>query len=43
MFVKWQAEARYFNDVQFYHKIGSLTKSRTKEDLFKYGDFLLNK
>lgn len=34
-------EARYFNDVQFYHKIGSLTKSRTKEDLFKYGDFFV--
>ena len=34
-------EARYFNDVQFYHKIGSLTKSRTKEELFKHGDFFV--
>ena len=34
-------EARYINDVEFYHKIGSLTKSRTNEERFKYNDFFV--
>ncbi len=32
---------RYFHDIEFYHKIGSLTKSRLEDRPVKYGDFFL--
>ncbi len=32
---------RYFHDVEFYHKIGSLTKSRIESGSIKYGNFFL--
>ncbi len=34
-------EARYINNVKFYHKIGSLTNSRRNEERLRYGDFFV--
>ena len=34
-------QTRYINDVTFYHKIGSLTKSRVKGKRLKFGDFFV--
>lgn len=34
-------QTRYINDVTFYHKIGSLTKSRVKGKRPKFGDFFV--
>ena len=34
-------EVRYINNIKFYHKIGSLTKSRKDLEKSKYGDFFI--
>lgn len=34
-------QTRYINDIKFYHKIGSLTKSRVKGKRLKFGDFFV--